>query len=711
VTGEITRRHALGICTAVGTLYGVSAVLLTYPMASRLADHLFGGGDSFFLPWVLARVFHSLARAPSKLFDANIFYPAPDSLAFSEHHLSAQLLYAPLYALSGNPVLSYNLVLLLSFVCSGLAMFALVRHITGDSVAAAIAGFAFAFSPPRFAHYPHLQFLLIWWSPLALLFLERHLLRRSWRDFALFCATFWLQWLASTYLGLFLATMVVVRLGCAARSEPGVIRSLRALGEWAAFAAGSVVVLTPFMLPYLRVSRQWGFTRSLMDNISGSAEPSSYLTVFPGNYLYGDLLSNFSYLVWPKPLFPGFLPIALALLGGWVALRRDVQPSLARAGASRAYLVVGAAAFVLSLGPFLIWRGHVTSVPLPYLAFYHLVPGYQAIRVPARLGLWVGLVTSILAGVGYHWLRETIGKRWAGWRALPLLHGMLGAFVVGGFALEAYSPVRPLPVPVNERVPAVYRFLAAKGTSPLIELPMPKTVGRDVVHSQEMKRTYFSIYHRRPMVNGYSGFTPPSFDEIATFVNTGPRPEVVDALAALGVRTVVLHLDEMSGAERRAWEGADLGGLGLREVAGFGGDRVLDIVSEPGPRPGLTAGLDLPETVPPGGAVRAGLRLSSASRQPWVDRPLERWVDVEVRWKSADGCDAAVAVATMAMPLVLFHENPAPLSLTIPTPGREGAYRVTVSSPLFSGSRDVRIREVFPGGAADGPSMAPWRRP
>jgi hypothetical protein len=287
---------------------------------------------------------------------------------------------------------------------------------------------------------------------------------------------------------------------------------------------------------------------------------------------------------------------------------------------------------------------------------------------------------------------------------------VIAAFVVAGFALEAYTPVRPLPVPVNERVPAVYRFLA-DGTSPLIELPMPKTVGRDVVHWQEMERTYFSIYHRRPMVNGYSGFTPPSFDEIATFVNTGPRLVVVDGLAALGVRTVVLHLDEMSGAERGAWEEADLGGLGLREIARFGGDRVLDIVSEPGPRPGLTAGLDLPETVSPGGAVRAGLRLASASRQPWIDRALERWVDVQVRWKSADGCDAAVTVTTIAIPLVLFQENSPPLSLTIPTPGREGVYRVTVSSPLFSASRDVRIREVFPGGAVDGPSMAPSRKP
>jgi hypothetical protein len=698
-----TKLRAVGVYLLIVILYGVSTLILTYPMVGKVCDHLFGGGDSFFLPWVLSWVFHNVSLSPSTLFNANIFYPAPNSLAFSEHHLSAQVLYAPLYLLSGNPVLSYNLVLLLSYVCLGLAMFALVRYLTGDALAAVIGGFIFAFSPVRFFPYPHLQLMLIWWSPLALLFLERHLRRPTWRDFILFCVMFWLQFLSSTYLGLYLGTMALLRLAWAALVDGDAVWNRQMLAKFACFGVASLVVLTPFLLPYLHVSRQWRYTRSLGENIASSAELTSYLSAGPGNYLYGHLLSHFSYHSWPKFLFPGFVPVILALVGAWAVLGGRVPAFGLLTRAGRAYVALGTVSLVLSLGPFLIWRGHVTHIPLPYFVLYHFLPGYQAMRIPARFGLWVGLAMAVLAGVGCHAIREEITRRSARWNPRPVIMALAVTLLVVVIGLEAYTPVHPLPVPVNEQVPAVYQYLATEDRSPVIELPMPKTVGPDAVHWAEMERTYFSIYHRRPMANGYSGFTPPSFDEIATLVNRGPRPQMVRALAALGLSTIVLHLNEMSGEERKAWLTHDLDALGMREVARFGADRVLKLMSAASPANGLTVELDLLRILPLGESVRVSLELRSASEEPWVDRLLQRWLDLELRWNDARGCEVMASHQTVGIPLVLLHEDPARLSIVAPTPTRAGAYEVTVSSRLFSASKRVSVREVFParsGGTA-----------
>jgi hypothetical protein len=65
-------------------------------------------------------------------WDANIFYPATGALAYSEMLLVQAVQALPVYVLTGNPVLCYNLLFLSTFVLSGLGMYLLVRDLTGD---------------------------------------------------------------------------------------------------------------------------------------------------------------------------------------------------------------------------------------------------------------------------------------------------------------------------------------------------------------------------------------------------------------------------------------------------------------------------------------------------------------------------------------------------------------------------------------------------
>src|SRR5436309_3076655 len=100
------RASALAICVLL-------AVVHTWPLALHPAHYSRNdNADTELNEWILAWVAHQLPRHPLHLFEANIFYPAHDVLAFSEPLIVPAMIGAPLTWLGASPVLVYNLVLI-----------------------------------------------------------------------------------------------------------------------------------------------------------------------------------------------------------------------------------------------------------------------------------------------------------------------------------------------------------------------------------------------------------------------------------------------------------------------------------------------------------------------------------------------------------------------------------------------------------------------
>src|SRR5688572_27283965 len=101
-------------------VYCIAAVVTTWPLALRPAAYLgapVGPGDPFLNLWILGWGMQAFVSDPAsiltgRVFDANIFYPAGNTLAYSDHLLLQSGLLAPLYAATGNVVLCYNVLLL-----------------------------------------------------------------------------------------------------------------------------------------------------------------------------------------------------------------------------------------------------------------------------------------------------------------------------------------------------------------------------------------------------------------------------------------------------------------------------------------------------------------------------------------------------------------------------------------------------------------------
>ena len=176
--GDERRAASTGVLRAT-LLYLLLTLAMTWPLAAGIARDVPGDlGDSLLNMWILgwgAEHLPAVATGRMSLHDfwnANIFHPAPLALGFSEHLAGQVLQILPVYYLTGNLILAYNLLFLSSFVLSGLGMYLLVRDLLGDDAGfswpAFVAGLIFAFVPFRIAQVAHIQSVSSQWMPLAL---------------------------------------------------------------------------------------------------------------------------------------------------------------------------------------------------------------------------------------------------------------------------------------------------------------------------------------------------------------------------------------------------------------------------------------------------------------------------------------------------------------------------------------------------------------
>jgi hypothetical protein len=254
-------------------LFAVLSIAHTWPLVTDLDRwSRFDNADAQLNAWIVTWVARALETQPLRLFDANIFYPQPDTLAYSEHLFLQSLLVSPLVWLGASPVLASNLVLLSGLTLTGWTTSLVLSNWTGRPVAGIVGGCVAAFNTHLFTRLTHLQALHVEFLPLAFWALDRTLVHARLRDAFSLAAAFVAQSLCSGYLLVLTAVSLVsatlVRIITFRRLIPLVAKRLVLL---ALAAALSVAALTPFLLPYMRVRAAEGLVRPLDEVASYSA--------------------------------------------------------------------------------------------------------------------------------------------------------------------------------------------------------------------------------------------------------------------------------------------------------------------------------------------------------------------------------------------------------------------------------------------------------
>ncbi len=503
----------------------------------------FARGDQFLHIWALATNLRHLREDPAAIFEANGFYPQPRSLFFSDHLFGEALFLLPVTVFTTDPVLLHNLALLLSFVLSGVGLTFLVRLLSGSVLAGIVAGVAWAFSPPRSFEIFQLQLLTTQWIPFVFLLVHRTIARPRLATALGAAAFLCLQMLSGIYVGTYLVLCLV----------PFMAIQLLTAAPRAAWGAGwrlamtfslAAVATAPWFVQYLRVRAALGEYGGLLENVG-----------------YGLSLQHYVLPSWLLGMerFPGPLGVAVGVLAGLgvVAGRWRVR------GARWAYALTALWAAALSLGPYVRygagpeWASSPGFLgPGPYAMLYAVLPGLDALRVPARMSLLAGFFLAVLAGLGASrivgWARQRRGR-------------LLIAAALAGCILGESRPRAPgiEVLPVGDRIPPVYRWLRERGDGgAVVELPV--NVLKDPSY------LYYSTGHWHPLVNGYGAYLPPLYLYLQRELQRLPDPAAVDALREIGVRYVVAHGGP-------ALDGAG----GLAQVAAFGDDVVYQVSAEP----------------------------------------------------------------------------------------------------------------------------------
>ena len=424
--GRAPRSRRLLVAAAAPTLYLAAAVGAMWPGLFSGHDFIVGApGDPSFFIWQLQWVPFALGHHLNPLVTDYLHYPSGINLMWNSGIVFPALVLTPVTVLLG-PIVSYNLLTVLSVWLSGWVAYLAARRYSRRWPAAAAAGLLYAFSPYMASQIlGHPQMFVAVFPPLLIIFADEILVRQRQRP-----------WLIGGLLGLATAAQLLTGTEMLTISVLMAIPALITLAilfraqvrgrlDHALRAAGSALVVFvvvagyPLYLLFLGPQRPGG----ALEGFVWVARPESYIIPTHLQLLGGPSVVLDSSV---------YIGLPLLVLAAAVTVRMRRNPVVVAAA------VTVVCAMVLALGGRLITDGSYTGFPLPWLIADHL-PVIKSL-LPVRLMLAGYLALAIIVAVFLDRVLEAAPR----WRVAGL--------VAAAVALVPLIPTLPiqstqLPVP------------------------------------------------------------------------------------------------------------------------------------------------------------------------------------------------------------------------------------------------------------------------
>jgi hypothetical protein len=553
----MTRRAA--VCAFAA--YTALAALVTFPLVMHLTSALpHDLGDPLLSTAILWWNAHTMPLT-DRWWNGFAFFPAPGMLAFSDHRLGESFIASPVQWLGGSDITAYNVTLLLTFPLCAVGAHALGFTLTRRHDAALVCGLGYGFNPYRIAHLEHLELLAAFGMPLALAALHRLIETRRRRWLVAFGLALTIQGLATSYFLLYFCVLLALWVLWFVDW-----RDWRLIAAIAAVALCCAALLSPIIIGYVRIHRNYAITRELGEVLAFSADLASLVAASPMLAVWGwtSRLATSE-----RQLFPGLTVTVVAVAGALLALRRHpagrersktlstvfgllgcaalamamsarvfgewsfgplrvsndvfkpqsvalvffvlsiaampaVRAAYGRRSALAFYLFASAFLFICSLGPKPTFLGTQILYEPPYAWLMRLPVFGTDVRAPARFAMPAVLALSAAAAVAFS--QRASGR--AGLRRIAL------AVVAGGIVTDTWTSGVPMPP-----VPGGWTPARASDVASVLELPLGDIEG-------DVAAMYRATRHERPTMNGYSGFTPPHYTVLRHALGEGDETAV-----------------------------------------------------------------------------------------------------------------------------------------------------------------------------------------
>lgn len=506
-------------------LFGALTLVMAAPWSLHPATRVVvDNPDTQLYIWTLGWDVHALTTRPLAIFDANIFDPYANTLAYSENMIGSALLAAPIAWLTGDLVLTLNVVLLVSCALCGVGAAVLGRRLGLGRGAAVVTGIVFAFAPTRFFRMSQLHLDAVQWIPFALAWFHSYLAEGRARDLRIAIAFVSLQAFTSGHGAVMLiVALAVVALGRVIGGTP--LTPLRRLRDVGLTGALTLVPAAALLLPYRRARLEIGLDRSLE---RWTVTPESFLASpsVVHQYLLSFVTSRDLTATASAFLFPGYVVLVLGAvaLWPWRPARRGAPPA-SHGTIARTDVWCYAAVAALSLAFF-------AGGPLDLWPAVHTWPGFSFIRVPSRFMILTTLALAVLAGAG--------AARVAAW-ATPGRPALTGV-VLSALLLVEYSPYPFTGDPFALPVPTTVAWLNEQPRPFVVaEVPEPRAARGGAYERFQTAAMLHTTGHWQKTVHGYSGIQPPDTARILGDLTTFPDDHSVATLREYGVTWVVVH--------------------------------------------------------------------------------------------------------------------------------------------------------------------------
>lgn len=496
--------------------YSILTVVFLIPQSLSPASRIAYVGDSLESVAIVGFLGRQIVSDPGNLFDAGFLHPQPNALTLTDHRLLPSALAAPALWLSGNPVLAYNLALLLAFVCAAFGGRSLAIALGLGRIPAGYAGALFAFHTYAINEAPRLNIVSHGFVAFALAALVEWLATGAnaarWR-FALFlllqgyCANYHLLY------GVLLSSLVLLVCGLA---RPRLV--LSRLPGLIVPGLVALALFLPILVPYVRTIGGLELIRPRPRGI----DLLHYFSTSPSNWVWGAIGPP-ARLQQQGPHFVGFLALGLALAGLGLSVRRS-GPGAGRRTWVLSTAVLVAVLVIFSLGDRLTIASRDIG-PGPYGFLYDYVPGFKLVRIPERLGLFVMLGVGLLGGAALE-------------RLLASGRSRVACAIATIAVFEHFSPLFvTTEIPRPSGLPPVYRWLAAQPPEPVAEIP----VRGEALIRQETIEMFFATYHGQREPLGYTAYPTLLSKVVRRALLEFPSEASLTVLDLIGVHRIIVH--------------------------------------------------------------------------------------------------------------------------------------------------------------------------
>jgi len=502
-------------------VYAVLAVVMTFPLAFRLTTHVPAGAVDLwqnvwnFWWWRQCMdAFH-----PPYLADV-MFHPTGANAAFHTHSMFNMVAAMPVNLMLGETA-AYNFCVLMALWLSGFTMWLLAREVTGDSMAAFLAGLIYAFFPNHMEQtLEHLNLFSIQFIPLSIYFLVRIARRGGNQELVGLGAAYGMNALADWHLAIKLTALLlavfIYFMIRAPRSRWAILRDT----VLAAMLAITIALPAAWPLIWEMAGSETFFMKTREDK---GIDAYYFFLPYYNHPVFGGLTREAyairAYEAAGFASYLGYTAVALGLIGCAVRARRAWM-----------WLVLFAVSLLLAAGKHPQFHGVLhEDISLPF-GWMERIPLLKLMRVANRFMIPAGLALAMLAAWGWNGMRRA--PRWAGY--------VIAALILFEFMWIPY----PLQEIVRPDFLKTLRDDPAQGA--VLDIPFTP-------NGQTVENMRYQTAHERPIVGGYLSTLPPepmaflesepAFADLMGIEPTMQRAPELKRLAEFGVAFIVMHKD------------------------------------------------------------------------------------------------------------------------------------------------------------------------